>query len=103
MSKVGKRPGIPMTQALEILCEELRLCDQFSNSSKGKKNRAADFKMREVVAWHIFVYDRIRQIDEEWSGEMQDAGERPPIEDARALQEIYAGWAKRAKESLVRA
>src|SRR6476646_4540379 len=57
----------------------------------------------EVIAAALFVYDRIKHIDSEWSEELVAANELPGEGDARAMESLYAKWGAKAAVDLRRA
>jgi hypothetical protein len=62
---------------------------------------AAD--LREVIAAAMFVYGRIKHIDDEWSAELRGINALPQEGDARAVERLYAKWAEKAGVDLRRA
>jgi hypothetical protein len=51
----------------------------------------------------MFVYGRIKHIDDEWSAELRGINALPQEADARAVERLYARWAEKAGVDLRRA
>jgi hypothetical protein len=60
-------------------------------------------ELREVIAAAMFVYGRIKHIDDEWSAELRGINALPQEGDARAVERLYAKWAEKAGVDLRRA
>ena len=63
----------------------------------------ATTELQEVIAAAMFVYGRIKHIDEEWSAELRTINALPQEGDARAVEGLYVKWAEKADVDLRRA
>jgi hypothetical protein len=59
--------------------------------------------MEAIIAYANFIYDRIKHIDEEWSGELAADGSTPSEGDALAVENLYRTWCGKADVNLRRA
>lgn len=89
--------------ATNILDSQLDLLRAQSEAWGAREKLAARRELEEVIAFSNFVYERIRGIDAEWVAEMEAAGIEAPLDDAKALESLYAKWRDRAKANLERA
>jgi hypothetical protein len=90
-----------MVRATERLEQYYKLYASQSDAIRQGAVGASDVEA--VVAYANFIYDQIKRIDEEWSGELDAAGGAATEGDARAMQDLYAKWCGKAEEDLRRA
>jgi hypothetical protein len=83
--------------------QQIHLYESQSDSIRQGHDDAARTEMEAVIAYANFIYDRIKHIDEEWSGELSAGGAIPSEGDARAMEDLYARWCARAEANLKRA
>lgn len=93
-----------MVRAADKLQRHLAFYEAQSDAWRQDHDDAmAAHDLQEVIAAALFVYQRIRHIDDEWSGELHAANELPPEGDARAMEALYAKWSQKATIDLRRA
>ena len=92
-----------MVRATDNLERQLRLYESQSDAWRPDRQEVSIRELQQVIAFANFLYDRIKRVDEECSAEVAAAGRTPSEEDARAVEGLYAAWARKAEVDLRRA
>ena len=92
-----------MVRSTERLEQQIRLYESQSDSVRQGQDEEARGETEAVIAYANFIYDRIKHIDEEWSGELAGEDATPSEGDALAMENLYRQWCTKAEANLRRA